>query len=167
MQHKTFFRTVLLGLFVLVLTGCNNPDAKFAKVEGIITYNGTTVEGASVTFASADGASATGTTDANGKYTLTSSGAAGGGSGALPGDYTVIVKKTQTVSTPDPDEEALEKGQITYEQYQQRMAAKGPNAGTKITRTELLPKKYGEPTSELKATVVKGKNPSIDFALTD
>ena len=168
MQHKIFFATILLGLFVLVSIGCGNPDARFAKVEGKITYKGDAVEGALVTFMSTDGASATGTTDANGKYILTSSGASGGGTGAIPGDYTVLVKKTESIETRDPDDVALEKGEITYEVHQQRMAAKGPNAGSKFERKELLPEKYGKASmTNLKATVVKGKNPPINFDLDD
>ena len=170
MQHKTFFTIVLTSFFVLLLVGCSNPDGKYVKIEGTITYNGQVVEGASVTFAAVDpnGESGSGLTDAKGKFMLTSSGAANGGTGVLPGEYIVRVSKTKTVSTPDPDEALHQEGKITYEELQKRMATKGPSAGTKIERTELLPVKYSQAhTTDLKATVYKGKNPLFSFDLTD
>jgi len=167
MQHKTFFAMSLI--VVLFLTGCKNPDSKYVKVEGTITYNGEAVEGATVVFMAVDpgNESGTGTTDAGGKYTLTSAGATSGGTGVQPGEYTVTVKKTLETRTPDPDEVLHEKGEITYDELQARMSRKGLSGGTKVERKELLPAKYGQPSSGLKASVVKGKNPPFDFPLTD
>jgi len=169
MQHKICFITALISFFVLVLLGCNNPDAKYAKVEGTITYNGQAVEGALVTFSTLDptGESGSGETNAHGKYVLSSPGAVSGGTGVLPGEYTVIVKKTLSEATLHPDEIAHNEGKITYEEFQARKERWGQNAGTTYKYTELLPEKYGRPTSDLRATVSSGRNTPFDFDLKD
>jgi len=169
MQHNFRFTLVLVGLSVIVFSGCTNPDSKFVKVEGTITFNGEAVEGATVTFDPADsnGESATGTTDASGKYKLTSAGAKNTGSGALPGSYTVRVMKTQTTYILDQDEEAYQRGDIDYDELQKRNAAKNrQDSGAKAERKELLPEVYSRASrTPLKATVEKGKTGPIDFDL--
>lgn len=168
MQHTNFLSVSLIGFFLLGLTGCSDPDSKYAKVGGTITYNGEPVEGATVTFQStaAGGESASGSTDAAGKYSVTSVYAVQGGAGVLPGDYTVtIAKRSRPV---DPDEEAHRKGEITYDELQQRKAARPPMASGAGRSEHLLPRKYTVASeSGLKATVQQGKNPSFDFDLTD
>ena len=166
MQQKNFFAIFLTALFVLSLMGCN-PDSQYAKVEGTITYNGEPLEGATVSFQStvAGGESASGVTDARGKYSVTSVYAVQGGAGVIPGDYTVTVsKRTRPV---DPDEEAYKKGEITYDELQKRNAAKPLLVGAGRSE-QLIPRKYTVASeSGLKASVQKGKNPPFDFALTD
>ena len=168
MQHNIFFTLVLVSLSILVFAGCNNPDARFAKVEGTITYNGVAVEGASVTFAPASGSGdpATGLTKADGKFTLTTPGAANAGSGAVPADYIVLVSKVETTQTTDPDELLEQKKEITYEELQRRLMAKG-GSRTTYSHKELLPARYGQGATPLKATVNKGKNQPFVFELTD
>lgn len=168
MQHRFFSPLVLVGLSLLVFTGCNNPDARFAKIEGTVTFNGATVEGANVTFSPTGdvGEPASGLTDANGKFTLTTPGAESGGSGAVPGEYVVLISKTETTQTTDPDELLEQRKEITYEELQSRLAAKG-GSKTTYSHKQVLPRKYDENTSPLKATVVKGKNPPFVFELTD
>lgn len=153
---------------MLAFTGCKNPDARFAKVEGTITFNGTAIEGANVTFVpvGAGGESATGLTNASGTFTLTTPGAQNTGSGAVPGEYVVLVSKMATTQTTDPDELLEQKGEITYEELQKRLMAKG-GSKTTYSHKQLLPRKYDENTSPLKATVIKGKNPPFVFELTD
>jgi len=154
---------------VLIFTGCSNPDSRFAKVEGTVTYKGEAVAGASVTFAPASGTGepASGLTDASGKYTLTTGGAQNAGSGAVPGEYTVLISKVQTTQVTDPDELLEQKGEISYDVLQQRLSAKG-GSKTTISHKPLLPTKYDNPgSSPLKATVVKGKTDPINFDLTD
>ena len=167
MQYKDFFTVVFLGFFILVSVGCN-PDSRFVKVEGTVTYNGAAIEGAQVAFQPVppDGVQASGDTDATGKFTLTSVGAESGGTGALPGEYIVRIWKEQVTNTPDPDEELQKQGKITYEELQRRMATKGPNAGTKVERVDLLPKKYKGHDSPLKVTVNKGSR-THNFELSD
>jgi len=168
MQHNFFFTLVLVGLSVLVFAGCNNPDARFSRVEGTITYNGVPVEGANVTFAPASGTGdpAAGLTNASGKFTLTTAGATNAGTGAVPGEYIVQVSKVETSQTTDPDEAAYHRQEITYDELQVRLSNKGGSRTTYAYKA-LLPTKYDAHDSPLKATVVKGKNEPFVFDLTD
>ena len=169
MQHRTFFATILTGFFVLAFVGCNNPDSRYVRVTGTITYNGLPVEGATVTFMAVDsnGESGSGRTNANGMYVLTSPGAINAGTGVLPGEYTVRVAKIHVEEILHPIEEAYNRGEITYDEFSSRMAAMGPGAGDPRTiHTQLLPEKYGSHETELRATVNQGRNPSFDFDLT-
>ena len=134
-------------------------------VEGTITYKGESVAGAIVSFqpSSSEGESASGTTDANGKFTLTSSHAIDGGRGALPGDYVVTVIKRET-PPPDLDEEAYNNNEIDYNTLQARQNARPPAPPLK----SLIPEKYATGSgSTLTATVVTGKNPPFVFDLVD
>lgn len=134
-------------------------------IEGTITYKGEPVSGAIVSFqpSTSEGESASGRTDVSGKFTLTSSHAADGGRGALPGDYVITVVRRET-PPPDPDEEAYNKGEIDYSTLQARQNARPPAAPLK----SLIPEKYAKGSSSgLKATVVKGKNPPLTFELVD
>jgi len=169
MQHNFFFTSILLGLSVLVFTGCSNPDARFAKVEGTVTYNGEAIEGASVTFTPVDtaGEAASGLTNASGRFTLTTAGAQNAGSGAVPAEYTVLISKNLTTQVTDPDELAEQRGEITYDDLQQRLSAKGGSTTT-ISHQQMLPEKYGNPgMTPLRVTVNQGKNTPFDFELTD
>jgi len=168
MKHSIFFTSVLVGLSVFVFAGCNNPDARFSRVEGTITYNGEAVEEAFVTFmpASGEGEPATGLTDANGRFTLTTPGAQNAGSGAVPGEYVVRVSKSETTVMMDPDELLERSGEITYEELQRRLAAKGGST-TRQTHRDLLPTRYNGGSSPLRATVIQGRNPPFVFDLVD
>jgi len=169
MQYNNFFAAILAALFVTVLTGCSNPDSKYSYVQGTITYNGEAVAEASVSFqpVSPEGESASGVTDANGKFTLTSVGAVDGGRGAMPGEYRVVVTKWEP-TPPDPDEEAHRRGEITYDQLQERLAVKASRGSSGVVTKSLIPEKYRTASgSGLTATVVKGKNPPFEFNLTD
>jgi hypothetical protein len=169
MQHNSFFATALTALLVLVLSGCSNPDGKYSKVEGTITYNGQSVDGATVSFqpVAPDGESASGLTDASGKFKLSSVGAVDGGRGALPGEYRVTVVKREA-PPPDPDQAAFDRGEIDYNQLQERLSRKNPYASTGGGKTKsLIPEKYATASSSgLTATVVKGKNAPV-FELAD
>ena len=74
-------------------------------VSGTVTQKGAPLAGATVTFApTATGArAASGTTDATGKFTLTT---LSPGDGAFPGDYQVTVTKTETVGKVYTQDEA-------------------------------------------------------------
>ncbi|MCL2118472.1 MAG: carboxypeptidase-like regulatory domain-containing protein [Planctomycetaceae bacterium] len=90
-------------LLLVTMHGCGSVDAEFRPVSGIVTYDGTLLEGASVAFVPVDnsGVAATGTTDATGKYTLTSTTAKKFGTGAKPGKYLVKISKTEASVNPD------------------------------------------------------------------
>ena len=172
MQHTRLFAAALTALFVLVLTGCSDPDKKYVKVEGTITYKGEPVAKATVKFQTTtpDGESASGMTDENGKYLLTSTQASGGQRGVLPGDYGVLVQKRES-APPDPDQEAFDREEIDYNELQARQARKAAEASKNPPPPppkSLIPEKYATPnTSVLKATVKPGKNDPFDFELVD
>ena len=163
MQQNFFFRSALMGFSVLVFIGCSNPDARYVKVAGTITYNGQAVEGATITFLPVDpaGESASGLTDTGGMFSLTSTGAVEGGRGALPGEYRVRITKVPVLV--DKDFEAYDRGEIDYDELLKRRASQ-PATPVK----GLLPEKYAHPDKTvLTATVEKGKNNGYDFDLTD
>jgi len=169
MQHNSFFAMALSALLVLGLVGCSDPDSRYSRVEGTVTYNGQLVDGATIRFQSVDpeGESASGTTDAGGKFTLTSTGAKDGGRGALPGEYTVLVIKYEQ-APPDPDQEAHDRGEIDYNELQARQSRRPPGASSGAVSKSLVPAKYGTPrTSDLTATVKPGKNEPFSFELVD
>ena len=168
MQRFSRFFVSLLGFFVLVLVGCSNSDSRYTKVEGTVTYNQQPMEGANVTFlpvsAGENNEPAAGRTDAGGKFSLTSSKAVKGGSGILPGEYVVLVSKV--VLPPDPDGEAFEQGTITYEELLDRRVKTA--ASREAAAKNVLPEKYSQrDKTDLKATVVSGKNSPFTFDLTD
>ena len=164
MKHNHFFTLTLVGLFCVGIVGCD-ADARFSRIEGTVTYNGVPVEGAIVNFQATtpDGESASGFTNASGRYTLTSVTAVDGGRGALPGEYRVAITKFEP-APPDPYRDAMMREEISYEEYIRRVNAGGPPPPPK----HLLPEKYSSTgTSGLTATVVRGRNPPFDFNLTD
>ena len=167
MQHTKFFASALTALLVLVLAGCGNQDSRFSRVEGTVSYNGQPLEGAVVSFqpVSQDGVPASGMTDANGRFTLTSVGA-GGSTGVLPGEYVVTVTKRGALP-PDPDQEAYDRGDITYDELQTRLSARDSQARG-VTPRSLIPERYSTGrTSDLAATVVSGRNSPFVFDLVD
>jgi hypothetical protein len=169
MQHNPFFASFLSVLLILVLTGCGNRDSRYSRVEGTVTYNGQPVEGGTVNFQPIlpEGESASGITDAGGKFTLTSVNAINGGRGALPGDYNVVLSKVEP-PPPDPDQAAFDRGEIDYNELQNRLNRKGPGARGPSGKS-LLPLKYSNPggASGLTATVKRGKNEPFVFELVD
>ena len=151
-------------LVLLAMNGCGKVDAEFRHVSGIVTYDGAPLEGASVAFVPVDesGVAATGVTDASGKYSLTSTTAKKFGTGAKPGKYLVKISKSE--ASADPDQDAFDSGEITYEEYQARKARKGPFSapGSK----SLIPVRYANQlTSKLEATVEDTKNNECNFTL--
>ena len=169
MRLFSCFFMLIIGLFVLGMIGCRNPDARYTKVEGVVTYKQQPVEGATVTFLPSDTGTdiepAAGITDANGKFLLTSSKAIKGGTGILPGEYVVLISKITT--PPDPDHEAFEQGKITFDEYQARYNRKDPYKRDPPPKHH-LPEKYSKKDkTDLKAKVEPRKNPPFHFDLTD
>lgn len=147
--------TWLILLFVPVLfAGCGN-DGKIRTeyVEGIVTMDGEPLALAHVTFYPVDekGLEAYGSTDKNGKYTLTTDGGKEEG-GALPGEYVVTVSKRDVPDlgpTADPD----------------------PNKPVKPIKVQIAPlmtpeKYFNKETTDLKATVKSGNN-TVNFSLVN
>lgn len=92
-----------LGLGAFLLTGCG-PDLshlpKTVQAEGIVTLDGTPVDGAQVVFISTDGQSASAASDTSGKFALRSFDEK---AGAVPGTYKVQVSKTIAEPTGKQD----------------------------------------------------------------
>lgn len=146
---------------VVSSAGCGKkagPVVKTELVEGVVTLDGQPVPDATVTFvpaAGSSGASATGKTDAEGKYQLTAIGAGSGaqpGAGTLPGEYDVGVRKVIVPNIPSDQEKQASLG----------TGAVIVGSGERPKNPELtyvVPHKYSEPQkSGLKVTVKEGKN---------
>lgn len=135
--------SVLMG----ISSGCGDgaPTVPTEHVRGVVTLDGTPVEGATVTFTPVDaaaGGAANGYTDPNGEYELTLLAPGPGmkaelGGGTLPGEYRVSVIKSVAGEVAEP--------------------ARGQSQAPKLTY--VVPKKYANVrTSGLTATVQVGGN---------
>lgn len=124
-------------------SGCGKGRV-FVPVTGTVTLDGEAVEGATVSFVpkvAEGGSSATGITDASGKFELSS----GAESGAAPGEYYISVAKIETTIIEN-DNPLLNKVQF------------GANE---------LPEQYSDAKSSgLTATVKKGTDP-IELKLSN
>ena len=163
------------------LWGCNDskgPKVSTYPVTGTVTYEGKPVEGASVVFMSKhpDGPTATGDTDAEGRFSLTTYvGPKQILKGAVPDEYRVSITKAPP---PEGNSDADDPNNPDFEKHFQRMikqagpipgANKNANTGpAPRPKISLLPEKYANPdTSGLKAVVVTGQNDPIEFKLSD
>jgi hypothetical protein len=145
--------------------GCqaDKTNPEFRNVTGTVSLGGSPVEGARITFFPLDdsGISATGFTDAQGKYSLTAVNSLVGGTGTKPGQYRVTIKKTEV--PVNKDREDLDAGKITAEEYTKRQYSKPP---TSEKPKNLLPEKYANQTNSPLNVVVENKNENvIDFRL--
>lgn len=133
---------VAATLFCIVLTGCGGADTPATgKVSGVVTYNGTPVSNAMVTFVPSNGRPANGQTDSEGKYSLSTFGT---GDGAVLGEHKISITPVQAdAPMPETVEEA-------------KAAPKAP-----------FPERYtNAETSTLTATVESGSN-EVNLELTD
>jgi hypothetical protein len=140
----------LLGTIAYIGCSNNSDQPTVYPVSGKVTFKGQPVEGASVVFVPSrpGGQAASGTSDASGKYKLTTYNAA---DGALPGKYNVKVfkydktgrdpsKSVQNLS--DEEDQAIFKENVT---------------GAATPPKNLLPKKYERETdSGLSHSVTDG-----------
>lgn len=148
------FRTIFLVFSVVVLpfvaTGCGEKGPKTVQGTGVVTYKGEPVEGANVMFSpitQGQGVAALGKTDAAGKFTLQT---VQGKAGAVPGEYAVVITKTEMV----PTGEKVPK----------------PEGGTEdvMINKDLLPQKYKFASSTpLKVKIEEGKVNEFQFNLED
>jgi len=139
----------MLGLMV----GCGPNRPEMAPVSGTVLYEGKPLEGATVKFMpEGEGRPATGTTDAEGRFTLTTFEK---GDGAVVGDHVVTVSKyaKPTVQPIKSDENGVRFRSLAEEQ-----AYYNPPS--------LLPERYGnEVQSPLRATVQSGETNDITLEL--
>lgn len=139
------FSALLLFIF-LALTGCQR-GPRIVPVSGVITLDGRPVEGAAVMYMLIPGGRiATGITDAQGRYTLTTHPS---GNGAYEGTHSVTVSLYRDESSP---------GTNTPE---------GAVSGSSLVKIVwLVPERYSKPQeSGLLTTVKAGEKSIYDFNL--
>ena len=154
---------VLILLFVsIVCLGCAE-DPHFSHVTGVVTYDGVPVSGAIISFVpiGSMGVAAGGFTDEKGAYVLTAVTANGAQTGTLPGKYRVSIAKTELVE--DGTALAYKNGEITYDEYQDRLIE---NGGSSSYTKSLIPERYGSAkTSQLEAEILNTKPSVFNFDL--
>ena len=169
--QRNLLLSSLLCLGLLVIAGCGGGPSKPTTypVTGTVTYKGTPLEGATVTFISKNQVvqphSAVGTTNAAGKFELTTF---ANGDGAVAGSYLVKVVKFEypkpkdTAPATNPINDGVE---IAIEED----SGYNPDAGIEAVDPlpqNVLPNKFEDPNkSGLTAEVKAGENPPMDFNL--
>jgi hypothetical protein len=152
-SHRLGQTWTCLLLTTLLFTACAQEDKWVAgrppvfPTSGQVTYNGRPLAEAFVTFSPESGThGASGMTDADGKYALTTFSQ---GDGAPIGNYTVTITKAEPKVTPNPADPVN-------------------LPPLKVEQRHLIPKKYSSPsTSGLKAAVTDGGENAFAFELTD
>jgi len=120
----------------------------------MVTYNGSGVDGATVTFAPASGSgdASIGVTDAHGTFTLRTT---WGADGAVPGKYKATVVKTQGGATASDDGAEVE------------MVIEDEGSAKPSATTDALPAKYASTeTTDLEYEVTAGGG-DFKLELTD
>lgn len=157
-------RSVLAGLALCVLaSGCSDGGADRKPthpVSGTVTLAGSPVADASVTFSPTGQGQpvATGRTNSEGKYTLTTY---EGGDGAVAGDYVALVTKSSASTTNDPQavHEAYTSGKAPASGHSGRGGSGGSDSGT------ALPDKYSNASTSPLTVTVKAEDNTIDLQL--
>ncbi len=161
--RKLTFETwpILCGILSICVAGCSSSKDSSAdrpartNVSGQVVFQGNPVAGATVILSPvvSPGKAASGVTDENGKYMLTTYEK---GDGAVPGDYQVMVLKVKPELSTLPSEESADyQGPALV-----NMKSPGPE--------HLIPKKYSNiATSGLTATIpADGKLTDLNFQLS-
>lgn len=157
MQRSTIY--ILLASISLLSAGCGDAAPKgrlpVYPVTGVVTYKGTAVEGADVTFFNETAnKSSFGRTDSQGRYKLMTYAP---NDGAIEGKQIVTIAKSE-VPPPTPAIAPLESENYTPPGVGQSTDPVKPKA--------LLPEKYGsQAKSGLMAVVNKEGPNTFDFAL--
>jgi hypothetical protein len=136
----------------LLMAGCGQSSGiGTAPVSGKVTYKGQPVEGATISFIpDASARPATAISASGGSYRLTTLDSPG----AMPGQYTVVVRKTEIAGDPAKA--------VTMEEALKLNNRPPPQP------KELLPAKYGDAAkSPLKVEVKAGARNVFDLQLVD
>jgi len=144
-----------LAAILLLAAGCGETVDKSkagrpatVTAKGTVSYNGKPLDGAVIVLApkQSTGIAASGISDSNGAFDLQ---AFPPDSGAVPGDYHVIITKMST-----PEQKIIEGG--------------GDGSQSGPPSVSLIPKKYGRPDqSKLSATIPAAGTETLKFDLKD
>lgn len=160
---RTIGGSLIVAVVVGSLLGCQRAGGPATqKVSGKVTFNGQPVEGAIVTFApkSPGAKAAAGTTDASGRFQLTT---LAPGDGAVAGSYGVTVIKPVRPTGPPADSGAVPPEAEEAVKKAKEEAKKGGGE-----EKELLPEKYKSPEkSGLTAEVKAGQKNDFTFDLKE
>lgn len=165
-------RTWLVSVCVIVaasLSGCGDQlkTPPVAPAAGVVTYNGSPVEGATIVLMSdaskEAGWSCSGTTNATGAFVITTVFAPGTEKKGVPaGDYTAVVAKFEAAPAPPKDLKEYQK------QQQEKNKAGIPVSNASTAPKPLIPIKYAiDATSDLKFKIEAGGNENIKLELKD
>lgn len=152
MQHR-----ILLSFGFLLLLGCTSGAVAppTYRVEGVVTYDGSPVEGATVIFYPTDPKclSASGVTDPGGNFEVTTYVSQGlDARGAMAGEYKITVTKLDSSSTAPPPTTGLPTPEQMISSTKLKMTA--PES--------LLPEIYSKPTtSGLEVKVGESNEPLL------
>jgi len=153
----SFVVAVVVATFAV---GCGQ-GSKLLPASGTITYQGKPVDGALVTFLGEGNVLGSGTTDAAGKFTISTLGKPG----AVPGKNAVAITKTTGGSAAPAGMKAQATPPSAEEIQKMQAEMKSSMSGAKVK--QLLPAKYANPElSGFTADVQPGKS-TFDFTLTD
>lgn len=159
-MSRSMLAVCLCVAVVVTSTGCPEPEPadRLDRVPATatVTYNGTPVEGATVTLFPKDsgGKGAFGLTDSSGTATL---GTYESGDGAVPGEYTVTVFKTEGATSG-----------VVGDAEESDVAEEEEESEEDVEAADLLPVKYKDiSTTDLSATVTEGGDNAFVFELKD
>jgi hypothetical protein len=145
------FIVVVTTIFFGCFAGCAPRGISVVSVTGTVTYNGQPVENALISFVpqSPETRGASAITDRRGEFSLLTQGATG--SGAMPGEYKVLVSKLVEVD---------ESGKEVVRKPAEKFDPNNPSPQEIMyPQKNLLPEKYNrEETTDLTANITKGKN---------
>lgn len=153
--HSCYLKHVYLPLFLTIAlcsSGCGQSGTPVEYVRGVVTLDGTPLEGATVFFSpqGPEGMSAAGRTQSDGSFTLNAQGAKPG-AGTSTGDYSVMISKVEVPEFVDLSTDDPRYGTREHELLQQNANSAEP--------TVIVPKKYNNSeTSPFTAKVESGSN---------
>jgi hypothetical protein len=154
------------AIVLLPLSGCRRSGPPVQMVQGVVTLDGTPIEGAAVTFTPAVpgvGIQAFGKTLADGSYRLSAFRGAKPGAGTIVGEYLVTCTKTiggdMPAEVPPPPDDATAD---EHEAWRQEVAKRQRTPPTPVQF--IIPQAYGNrQTSGLRVTVQEGRNSGPEF----
>lgn len=155
MKLRTSAQLSIAALSLTFFVGCGGGvgGPPTVPAEGIVTLDGTPVEGATIVFIDANGSSnsGNGATDAEGKFSLSF---VEGKGGIVPGTYMATVQKNVEIE--------LKPGDLAGEEGEHAAEGGGTQAGVE----NVLPLKYMSPKPDFTFTVPEGGVTDLKLELT-